>query len=513
MAQKILGLDIGESAVKAVCVSRGVRGDYRVIDAVAIDINAKDGEENGIVEALKRLFENTNFQGCACSTSLPVRTVSFRTVTLPFKDKKKIKQTILFELEPLIQYPIEEVFVEYNIVRKSEQSEILAAIVRKSLVKERAEMFARQAINLTAVDIDAVTVASWLILKNIAGSSEMILDVGARDTVVIFVRDGQIVQVRHYGFGGDVVSEAIARDRQISIDEAEQIKKAGEVIEGEVSRVCQKFYDELKNTISSLLWHEILSTVPARILLTGGGALYKPVQDGISQCLSVPVEWIDIASSSEILMDDSIRKTWNGPVMNQALSLAVRSVKKNLGFNFNALELETQARYGHLKSYLKWGAVLGALGIVLLGAEIYLDYQYVRLQLQNLKNEIASEFRKISPETTRIVDPLQQLKTKITEARNITLDLSQANSDTTVLDILKDISTLIPASTECLIMSFVYENNTIVMKGQAKNFDAVDTIKKELLKSKFFETITIGPTSLAKQGDKVDFDFRITMKK
>jgi hypothetical protein len=62
-------------------------------------------------------------------------------------------------------------------------------------------------------------------------------------------------------------------------------------------------------------------------------------------------------------------------------------------------------------------------------------------------------------------------------------------------------------------MSFVYENNAIVMKGQAKNFDAVDTIKKELLKSKFFETITIGPTSLAKQGDKVDFDFRITIKK
>jgi Tfp pilus assembly protein PilN len=269
----------------------------------------------------------------------------------------------------------------------------------------------------------------------------------------------------------------------------------------------------LKNTISSLLWHETLSAVPARILLTGGGALYKPVQDGLSQCLSAPVEWIDIASSSEIHMDDSLRKTWNGPVMNQALSLTVRPVKKNLGFNFNALELETQARYGQLKSYLKWGAVLGALGIVLLGAEIYLDYQYVRLQLQTLKNEIASEFRKISPETTRVVDPLQQLKTKIAEARNVTLDLSQANSATTVLDILKDISSLIPTSTECLIMSFVYENNVIVMKGQAKNFDAVDTIKKELLKSKLFETITIGPTSLAKQGDKVDFDFRITMKK
>ena len=53
----------------------------------------------------------------------------------------------------------------------------------------------------------------------------------------------------------------------------------------------------------------------------------------------------------------------------------------------------------------------------------------------------------------------------------------------------------------------------IQIKGLAKNFDAVDTLKKEYIKSKYFEAVTIGGTNLIKQGDKVEFDMRMTLKK
>ena len=37
-------------------------------------------------------------------------------------------------------------------------------------------------------------------------------------------------------------------------------------------------------------------------------------------------------------------------------------------------------------------------------------------------------------------------------------------------------------------------------------------IKKELLKSRYFKDVTMGSTSLAKDGNKVDFDLRIELK-
>ena len=559
MAKKILGLDIGASAVKAVCVTRGIKGQYRVIDAAAIVINESDGYENGVGAALEKLFANKNFQDCTCATALPVRNMSFRTINLPFRDEKKIRQTILFELEPLIQCPVEEVVVEFKIrhfAMKGTSSvsnapfgvEVFAAIATKSFVRDWTELISRKVMNsinssprtdggavmnFNSIDVATVPVASRLIHKNLTGPVDMLLDIGAKDTAAVFIRDGQIVQIRHYDFGGDLLTEAIAGDLRVGIEEGERRKRAGEILKdkGEITRTCQKFYGDLKNTISFLIWQDILPAFPASVLVTGGGALYKPVVEGLSQDLSVPVAWVDITASGDIQIEANLKKTWESAVMNEALALAVRAMsalpvptrvlhgigleraRKDLGFNFKTHEHSTYARYGQFKPDLKWGAVFGALVIFLLGADFILGYHYESRQLQNLKNEIALEFKKIAPETTRIVDPVQQIRTKIAESRRMNLGLGYGNSSATALDMLKDISALVPTSAEYLINSLDFDSGAIVIKGQAKNFDAIETIKKELAKSKLFETITVGATNLAKQGGKVDFDLKITVKR
>jgi hypothetical protein len=70
-----------------------------------------------------------------------------------------------------------------------------------------------------------------------------------------------------------------------------------------------------------------------------------------------------------------------------------------------------------------------------------------------------------------------------------------------------------PPATELLLSSFVFEKDMVLLKGQVKNFDAVDILKKAFMKSKFFENVVIGGTALARQGDKVEFEMRVTLKK
>jgi Tfp pilus assembly protein PilN len=83
----------------------------------------------------------------------------------------------------------------------------------------------------------------------------------------------------------------------------------------------------------------------------------------------------------------------------------------------------------------------------------------------------------------------------------------------TVLDLLKDISALAPPATEFLITGFNLDDDRLAIKGTVKNFDAVDALKRELAKSKYFTNLQIGATNLAKQGDKVDFDLRMTAQR
>jgi len=149
--------------------------------------------------------------------------------------------------------------------------------------------------------------------------------------------------------------------------------------------------------------------------------------------------------------------------------------------------------------------------LALAGTEFGLDDYGARLRLAALKRDIQTEFRKIYPEATRIVDPVAQLRGKIAESRKISAGLVDATSAVTALDLLREISMLAPP--DLLVTSFNLDGNAVGMKGQARNFDAVESIKKTFANSKYFKTVTIDSTNLMKQGDGVEFDMRIILKR
>jgi hypothetical protein len=197
--------------------------------------------------------------------------------------------------------------------------------------------------------------------------------------------------------------------------------------------------------------------------------------------------------------------------MDQALALAVRPMAKGRGFNFRQRASEARAGYGELRDRVKKGAIAALVVLILAGIEIGLDDTAARLRLAALKRDITAEFKKSNPETTRIVDPVAQLKGKIAEARKLSAGMGDAASAATVLDLLKELTGLLPA--DLLLTSLNLDGDVIGLKGEVRNFDAVDTIKKALANSKYFRTVTIGSTSMIKQGSGVEFDLKIIIKK
>ncbi len=112
---------------------------------------------------------------------------------------------------------------------------------------------------------------------------------------------------------------------------------------------------------------------------------------------------------------------------------------------------------------------------------------------------------------TRIVDPVAQLRGKIAEARKLSAGMGDAASAPTVLDLLKETRGALPA--DLLLTSFNLDGDAIGLKGEVRDFDAVDTIKKALASSKYFKTVTVGSTAMIKQGSAVEFDLKMTVEK
>jgi len=513
MPEKILGLDIGFGAVKAVLLSRGFRGGYRVLDFRRIEV----GEGGGIPAAVRELFADGTFSGAVCVTALPAAALSFRNIRLPFRDERKIRQTVGFALEPLLQTPLEEVFIDYTASGRDGQEEIFAAVAPRSLVGERTAQLNGYVRETAVIDIDAVPLALRLMERPGGEETALLLDVGARDTTAVFAAQGRIVHIRHFPFGGEAASRAIAAATGSGFSEAEAAKLSGALSPAAAEALGEcagRFFGELGNTQSYLIVQGSLDQAPARIFLTGGGSRTPGFAEGLAGRFAARVERVDLAALAGIQIDGELRRSWDAAVMDQALALAARPMAKGGGFNFRQRASEAQADYGALRVRLKKGAVAAGMVLVLAGVEIGLDDYSARLHLEALKRDIRTEFQKHYPEATRIVDPVAQLRGKIAETRRMSAGMVDATAAATALDILREISVLAPS--DLLVTSLNLDGNLVVLKGQVQNFDAVETIKKQFANSKHVKTAAIDSANLMKQGeggDGVEFDMKIVIKR
>ena len=160
---------------------------------------------------------------------------------------------------------------------------------------------------------------------------------------------------------------------------------------------------------------------------------------------------------------------------------------------------------------VKKGAVAALVILSLVGIEIGLDDYGARIRLAALKRDVSMAYKNIDPDAKRIVDPAAQLRGKITEVRKLSAGMGDAATETMLLDIFREISRLAPA--DFLLTSFNLDGNAIGLRGEVRNFDAVETLRKTFANSKTFKAVVIGSTGMVKQGSGVEFELKMTLEK
>ncbi len=510
MPEKFLGLDIGAESIKAALLTRGFRGGGSVVGVSRVGL----AEAGGIAEALRQIFSDQTFAGAICVSALSSSLFSFRNIQLPFRDARKIQQTIAFALEPLIRHSPESVLIDYTVAERGKQAKLFTAIAERKLIDDRRALLSPHVRETAVLDIDAVALASFLAQQADFPACALLLDIGFRDSTAVFAGKGGILHIRHFFFGGQMVTEALARSLGIEMEAAEELKIKGEFNKEGLQKLrtaSGPFFAELKNTIAFLKQKGQIPELPAKIILAGGGSRTPGVSEGLSELFGVPVEKIDLLAAGGFHIDERIRPSWDGAVMDQALALAARPLGKGTGFNFLQRERETRVGSGELRGILRKSALVAGLIVLLAGIEFGLDDYALRLQLARLKKDVYAEFKKIYPEATRIVDPVAQLKGKIAETKRLTAGVGDAFSSAPALDLLREISAV--TQPEISLLAFSLEDDAVVLKGEAPNFDAMDEFKKTLENSKFVKTVTVGSTSLMKEEKGVEFNLKVIRKR
>ncbi len=504
MPQNVLGLDMSEATIKAVVLSRKGFSGGKIAACRILDIKACGGVES----ALRRLAEEKIFSDTACVALLPSSEIIFRKVSLPFRDESKIRKTLLFELEPLIPLPIEEVIADYL---TTPDDGIFAAVTTRKTLAQWIEKLEKNFASVPILDASAAALAAQAADKNFSGG--LLLDIGGTSTSAVFFENGALIQARTLSFGGESITRALARDLSLSVGEAEKIKchfAPGPQIP-ETLECCRLFCRELKNTLEYLQLNGLLKQEPASITFSGGASLFAPLIDELKKTFSCPITPLDLIRKKNLDIEESLRASFHPLLMNAALAAALRFSSGRSSFNFRREDFAAARGKLDFRQQKQWAAAVGGVIIALAVVNQLLDDHLKKRQLQNLKQQISYIFKKDLPEAGQMVDPVRQLTTKLEENKK-NFGFLEKFPEATAADLLKEISARIPPSLDVVVHHFSYDGGVIAMQGEAKDMDEVTAVKNALAQSALFQEVAIGQTALAREGGRVDFNLRITVK-
>ncbi len=509
MSQTILGLDVGADTIKAVlAIPRGRMGT-RVLAFETVRM--EDGMDmEAVLKKLAEMIRPLAPSKIGCVVSLPPSEVMFRQIRLPFRDESKIKKTLPFELEPLLPVPIEEVMIDY--VHLPNEG-LLTAAVGRERIREVIAAVEEHLGEVSAIDIATAALALPLLEQKTTTDAGILLDIGASSTFAVFYENNAIVQIRSFAFGGNTITGALAGDLSCDQEEAEftKIIAAYDTKTDGALAACREFCTSLTNTVEFMRINETLHSTPAQILVTGGGSLFKPLCDELEKAFGAPVAALDPARFGQLEIAEKLQNSYQPQIMNPALAAVKRASASRKSFNFRQGEFAARSVRGDLKKPLQLGVILAGIILFLVAVDLFLDYRLQAQQAGALKNQISLIFKKHYPQSAVMVDPVNQLRTKLAEDKKM-YGIDNGGSGVTVLELLKDISGFIAPALDVVMTHLHYENNIVLLKGEAKKIDDVTSVKNELLKSRYFKNVTISSTSLAKEGTLVNFDLRIELR-
>ena len=478
MSRKVLGLEIRETAIAAVLLDRGLKGST-LVDQVYAPIPADSAEEDGTAKALDFLMERLKPVGATCVLGIPTTIMSFRNLSVPFHDIKKIRQVLPFELEPTLPMPVEALVFDFEAVKQDSGQNLLAFVAEKEQLDRYLALL--EAVNLHPVLVTPSGYAASRIITNMLSPDDdfLFVDTGQNHHTVWAVNEGHVRMVRTIpvGAGGYPVLRSI---------------------EMAIKRTFTVLHENMGITVN-----------PTAVFSMGSQSHLLQDDNGRPGLMGVPIKSIDAIRTFPRLSGKTDTPEWASGHLDMALALALMETEAVGGVNFSTQRSTLQHYWGEFRKSIIVSAALIFLVII-----TALTGQFFRLnakerRLAELDHQIEAVFKSTFPDVTRIVDPLQQMQIKIKEAGEGGTGLDLTGTHARVIDILNALSQKIPASVDVMVNRMVVGMDNVMLSGNTANFNTVDDIKGRLESAEIFKSVTISSADLEKSGKRVRFKLKL----
>lgn len=322
MAQKFIGVDLGSHHVKGVVISSGLRG-VQVLDTFEEPVGTPAAPSEG-GEAVDPLghqlsvalhaLRGRGLLGQPVALSLPPGLLSYRLLSFPFSDERRIAQAVGFEADGQFPIPIEElVYGHFTVPSPDGGGRALVVAAQRDKVEQITTLFERAGTDVkivTSPAIAAAHVAKIELPTHVPQQGEqplqpvgLLVDIGHRHTHFVALGAKGPLAVRTLRRGGKIITNAIRQAYRLGAPEAEAAKHRdaflphhgySEISDDQMEAgkmVAKAFEPILRELEHTRLWLRATYRLePAKLVLCGGGSQLSGIDAYLSEHTGLPVE-------------------------------------------------------------------------------------------------------------------------------------------------------------------------------------------------------------------------------
>lgn len=328
-----VGIDISDSSVRFAELSEtrkglvlGNYGERSIPEGAVISGEVKNKE------ALKKVFSelSTDLKNHFVVVALPEEQAYLLELNIATEQKSQVRGLLELQLEENVPIPPAEVVFDYDIAPERHMHkgamQVAVSAVQRSLVDSYSEIFQGTGLTPVAFEVEPESIARAVIPAGDKGTY-MITDFGRTRTGISIVSEGAVSFTSTVAIGGYSLTKAIAKELNLSLEEAEKIKRENGFVRTEEN---EKLFAVLMSTVSILrdelirhynYWHAHPNVYGERrdpvskVILCGGDSNLNGFTEFLAMGLHAPVELANVMQNvnsfdqyvPEIAFSDSLR--------------------------------------------------------------------------------------------------------------------------------------------------------------------------------------------------------------
>lgn len=530
----ILGIDIGDKYMK-LSVIKKKKNFYTVHAYNKYDIepfikNGKIKEYELIRNVIKEFIAEYKLSNPKVVLSIPNKTHDCsltRIFEMNKLSKQELDKAMQIEIEDRIPIKDGENFIpSWTVLEEYDKKQkIFLVVANKDVIESYKEIFKDDKLQKLDIIIQSKTIT---ILNNLEDNDDinLIIDIGHTSTDFIISEGQTPLLVRSVNIGGKMLTEMIARFKNISIKEAEELKlRHGCILKGHENLSDNEIEIELSNILSSqidILLSEIKKTLfiastelkldVDNIYITGGTSKLTYLQEYISNKIDKDVQKL----IPYYLKDNQDEKLKNNiEFYTTSLPSSFQKYKEpKFDITFNNTQNKNK------KNIVIISIIAGTLILVILiGFNIYVinklnemkkEIEKYNKQLTELKSQDGKLTHQYETIQNKINEKIQQ-KEETKRQNDYMKELVSSKID--YVKYLRKIRTIIPTTIQVDEINFDKYNFNI--KGKAGTYSDIGYFLKELEYQEEFTDLDFEYKAVDKTIGKYIvryFDFTITGK-